>query len=201
LRASEQQRPDVAAEREVYAEAMAQLDPTRCVFLDESGILTNMTRRYARAPIGQRAFGAAPAHWKRLTVLGALSCDGVVATHTVDGGTTVPAFVEFLQTALLPVLGQRKPNAVLIMDNLSTHKSKAAREAIENAGFTVKYLPRYSPDFSPIEPCWSKIKTALRTAAARTVETLKAALEGAAASVTAEDARGWFTHCGHSLVN
>jgi transposase len=82
------------------------------------------------------------------------------------------------------------------MDNWSAHKSKAVKEAIEDAGLTLKYLPRYSPDFSPIEPCWSKIKTALRAVAARTVETLTAALDAAAARVTAEDARGWFTHCG-----
>lgn len=196
LRASEQQRPDVAAEREAYANDMADLDPNRCVFLDEAGIVTNMTRRYARAPIGQRAFGAAPANWKRLTVLGALSRDGVVEVKSVEGGTTVSVFVDFLKRDVLPTLRQDKPDAILIMDNLSAHKNKAVREAVEDARLTLKYLPRYSPDLSPIEPCWSKIKTALRAAAARTVETLTAELDAAVASVTAEDARGWFKHCG-----
>jgi transposase len=83
------------------------------------------------------------------------------------------------------------------MDNLSAHKNKAVKKAIEDAGLTLKYLPRYSPDFSPIEPCWSKIKTALRAAAARTVETLTAELDTAVASVTADDAAGWFKHCGY----
>jgi transposase len=197
VRASEQQRPDVAAEREAYAQDMADLDPNRCVFLDEAGILTNMTRRYARAPIGQRAFGEAPANWKRLTVLGALSQDGVVEVKTVEGGTTVPVFMDFLTLDVLPTLRQHKPDAILIMDNLSAHKNKAVKEAIEAAGLTLKYLPRYSPDFSPIESCWSKIKTALRAAAAKTVETLTAALDAAVASVTADDAAGWFKHCGY----
>jgi transposase len=176
---------------------MADMDPSRCVFLDEAGILTNMTRRYARAPIGQRAFGEAPANWQRLTVLGALSGDGVVEMKTVEGGTTVPVFIDFLKSDVLPTLRQHKPNAILIMDNLSAHKNKAVKEAIEEAGLTLKYLPRYSPDFSPIESCWSKIKTALRAAAARTVETLTAELDAAVASVTADDAAGWFKHCGY----
>jgi hypothetical protein len=81
---------------------MAEIDPNRCVFLDEAGIVTNMTRRYARAPRGQRAFGEAPANWKRLTVLGALSRDGVVAVRTVETGTTIPVFVDFLKTDVLP---------------------------------------------------------------------------------------------------
>jgi transposase len=90
---------------------------------------------------------------------------------TVETGTTVSVFVDCLKNDVLPSLRQHKPDAILIMDNLSAHKNKAVKEAIEDAGLTLKYLPRYSPDFSPIEPCWSKIKTALRAAAARTVET------------------------------
>ena len=101
-----------------------------------------MTRRYARAPIGQRAFGEAPANWKRLTVLGALSHDGVVEVKTVDGGTTVPVFMDFLTLDVLPALRQHKPNAILIMDNLSAHKNKAVKKAIEDAGLTLQYLPR-----------------------------------------------------------
>ncbi len=176
---------------------MADLDPNRCVFLDEAGIVTNMTRRYAPAPRGQRAVGEAPANWKRLTVLGALGRDGVIAVKTVETGTTVPVFVDFLKTDVLPTLRQHQPDAILIMDNLSAHKNKAVKEVIEDAGLTLKYLPRYSPDFSPIESCWSKIKIALRAAATRTVETLTTALDVAVASVTVEDARGWFRHCGY----
>jgi transposase len=167
-------------------------------FLDESGILTNMTRRYARAPVGERACGEAPVRWKRLTVLGALSLDGVVTMTTVTTGTTIPVFVDFLQTSLLPVLREQKPDAILVMDNLSAHKNQAVKDAITAAGLTLRYLPRYSPDFSPIEPCWSKIKTALRAVAARTVESLRDALDTAVAEVTAHDAAGWFGHCGYT---
>ena len=153
-----------------------------------------MTRRTARAPIGERACGEAPVNWKRLIVLGALGLDGVV---TMTTGTTIPVFVDFLQTSLLPVLREQKPDAILVMDNLSAHKNQAVKDAIAAAGLTLRYLPRYSPDFSPIEPCWSKIKTALRAVAARTVESLRAALDTATADVTADDAAGWFGHCGY----
>jgi transposase len=163
-------------------------------FLDESGILTNMTRRSARAPVGERAVGHAPVNWKRLTVLGP---DGVVTMTTVTTGTTIPVFVDFLQTSVLPVLREQKPDAIVVMDNLSAHKNQAVKDAIAAAGLTLRYLPRYSPDFSPIEPCWSKIKTALRAVAARTVESLRAALDTATADVTADDAAGWFGHCGY----
>jgi transposase len=201
LRASEQLRPDVAAERDDFNKEIAAVDPNRLVFLDESGILTTMTRRYARAPIGERACGEAPVNWKRLTVLGALSLDGVTAMTTVTTGTTIPVFLDFLQTSVLPVLREHKPDAILVMDNLSAHKNQAVKDAIAAAGLTLRYLPRYSPDFSPIEPCWSKIKTALRAAAARTVESLEAALDAAVASVTADDATGWFGHCGYTTAS
>jgi transposase len=165
-------------------------------FLDESGILTNMTRRYARAPVGERACGEAPVRWKRLTVLGALGLDGVVTMTTVTTGTTIPVFIDFLQTSLLPVLRDQKPDAILVMDNLSAHKNQAVKDAIAAAGLTLRYLPRYSPDFSPIESCWSKIN--LRAVAARTVESLRDALDTAVADVTAADAAGWFGHCGYT---
>jgi transposase len=191
----------VATEREDFSKDMAAVDPSRLVFLDESGILTNMTRRSARAPVGERACGEAPVNWKRLTVLGALSLDGVVTMTTVTAGTTIPVFVAFLQTSLLPVLREHKPDAILVMDNLSAHKNQAVKDAIAAAGLTLRYLPRYSPAVSPIEPCWSKIKTTLRAVAARTVESLEAALDAAAADVTADDAAGWFRHCGYKSAS
>jgi len=157
-----------------------------------------MTRRYARAPVGERACGEAPVTWKRLTVLGALGLDGVVTMTTVTTGTTIPVFVDFLQTSLLPVLREQKPDAILVMDNLSAHKNQAVKDVIAAAGLTVRYLPRCSPDFSPIEPCWSKIKTALRSAAARTLEALEQALPAVLDIVTPSDANGWFRHCGYT---
>jgi DDE superfamily endonuclease len=176
---------------------MADGDPARLVFLDEAGIKTTLTRTYARAPVGVRAVGAAPAHWKRLTVLGALSLDGLAGTLTVPSGTTAVVFLDFLTTTVLPFLAEHKPDAILGLDKLSAHKNKAVQEVISAAGMTLQYLPRYSPDLSPIEACWSKIKTALRAQAARTVETLKDAFADAAVTITAQDTRAWFAHCGY----
>jgi transposase len=191
----------VSEERETYRREMQAVDPARLVFLDETAVLTNLTRRSARAPVGERAYGSAPRNWKRLTVLGAISCDGVAGVMTVPSGTTTEVFVDFLNTMLLPVLREQKPDAILVMDNLSAHKSTAVRQAVEAAGLSLRYLPRYSPDLSPIEPCWSKIKTFLRAAAARTVEVLKTEVANAIASVTAEDIQAWFRHCGYPLTS
>jgi transposase len=191
----------VSEERETYRREMQAVDPARLVFLDETAVLTNLTRRSARAPVGERAYGSAPRNWKRLTVLGAISCDGVAGVMTVPSGTTTEVFVDFRNTMLLPVLGEQKPDAILVMDNLSAHKSTAVRQAVEAAGLSLRYLPRYSPDLSPIEPCWSKIKTFLRAAAARTVEVLKTEVANAIASVTAEDIQAWFRHCGYPLTS
>lgn len=179
---------------------MLTLDATRLVFLDETAVLTNMTRSTARAPIGERAYGSAPRNWKRLTLLGAVSCGGVEGVMTVQGGTTTPVFVDFLKTTLLPTLREHKPDAILVMDNLSAHKSSAVTQAIEAVGLTVKFLPRYSPEFSPIEPCWSKLKTALRAVAARTVEGLTSEVTKAMGKVTSEDIQAWFRHCGYQLA-
>ncbi len=156
-----------------------------------------MTRAYARAPIGVRAVGAAPATWKRLPLLGALSLDGLAGIMTVPSGTTAVVFVDVLKTTVLPLLCEHKPDAILVMDNLSAHKNKAVQEVIRAAGMTLQYLPRYSPDLSPIEACWSKLKTALRAQAARTVDALKDAFVQAAATITAQDAQAWFAHCGY----
>ncbi len=191
----------MSEERETYRREMQAVDPARLVFLDETAVLTNLTRRSARAPVGERAYGSAPRNWKRLTVLGAISCDGVAGVMTVPSGTTTEVFVDFLNTMLLPVLREQKPDAILVMDNLSAHKSTAVRQAVEAAGLSLRYLPRYSPDLSPIEPCWSKIKTFLRAAAARTVEVLKTEVANAIASVTAEDIQAWFRHCGYPLTS
>ena len=104
-----------------------------------------------------------------------------------------------IQAVLIPELRRRHPGATVLMDNLSAHKPKAVETALTKAGFTLLYLPRYSPDLSPIEPGWSKLKSALRAAEARTRETLEAALAPALDSITPADARGWFNHCGYSF--
>src|SRR6187397_426454 len=145
-----------------------------------------MTRLYARARRGERAHGSAPGGWRRLTVLGALSGDGMIAAMSIQAATTTRVLMAFLQSVLIPELRRCHPGATVLMDNLSAHK-KAVETALTKAGFKLLYLPRYSPDLSPIEPGWSKLKSALRAVEARTRETLEAALAPALDSITPAD--------------
>lgn len=201
LRASEQDRADIQAERAVFCDQVRQIEPEELVFLDETGITTAMTRCYARAARGERAHGSAPGGWRRLTVLGALSSEGRVAAMSIEAATTTRVFLAFLESVLIPELRCRHPKATVLMDNLSAHKPKVVETALTKAGFSLLYLPRYSPDLSPIEPGWSKLKSALRAAQARTREALEAALAPALDSITPANARGWFNHCGYSFPN
>ncbi len=122
-----------------------------------------------------------------------------MAAMTIPAATTTQVFLAFLRAVLIPELCRRHPNATVLMDNLSAHKPKAIETTLAAAGFKLLYLPRYSPDLSPIEPGWSKTKSALRAAEARTREALDAALAPALDSITPADARGWFNHCGYSF--
>jgi transposase len=179
---------------------MTGLDPHRLVFVDGAGVATDLTRSHARAPKGRRARATAPAgRWRRLTVLGAMAADGVTAAMSIECATDTAVFTAFLDRVLIPALVRSRPDAVVVLDNLSPHRAPIVRRKLEAAGLGLLYLPRYSPDLSPIEPMWSKLKGLLRAAAARTIEALEAALAAALARVTAEDARGWFQHCGYAL--
>jgi transposase len=179
------------------AEVAAAVEAERLVFLDECGLDTRLTRSHARAPRGRRAPGRVPGgHWRRLTVLGALACDGIAAAMTIAAATSTAVFLAFVEGVLVPALRGR-PDALVVLDNLAPHKAAAVRAAFDRAGLAHRYLPPYSPDLNPIEPCWSKLKGVLRGIAARTVEALEAALPEALAAVTPEDAQAWFRHCGY----
>jgi transposase len=200
LRAAEQDRPEIAAERERYRQQAAELGASRLVFVDESGITTKMTRTRARAPRGRRALGAAPfGSWHRLTVLGALSTGGVVAAMSIEAATSTPVFLAYLEQVLVPELRRTKPDAVVVMDNLRPHRADAVGRMLEAAGLGLIYLPRYSPDLNPIEPGWAKLKARLRAKAARTTEALDAELGPALGAITARDAEGFFRHAGYAL--
>ncbi len=138
--------------------------------------------------------------WERLTVIDALGFEGVVASMSIAAATTTAVFLAFVEQALVPVLRPR-PDAIVVMDNLGAHKAKRVRNALEAAQITYRYLPSYSPDLNPIEPCWSKLKTRLRVRAARSLEGLEAELGPALATITAEDAEGWFRLCGYEPPN
>lgn len=167
------------------------------MFLDESGVTTEMTRRYGRAPHGQRVGEAVPAgHWKTMALLGAVTLDGWLATMTIDSPTDGNVFLAYLEQVLCPRL---QPGQVVIMDNLSAHKVDGVRQLIQARGAQLLYLPPYSPDFNPIEQCWSKIKEIVRSLKARTLQLLETAVTQALAAITADNISAWFRHCGYRI--
>lgn len=185
------------AERQSYGELASEFDLRRLKFIDESGVNISMTRLYGRAPRGERVVGSAPQNYgENLTMLGALSATGLCALMTVDGATDGDVFNAFVREVLAPTL---VAGDIVVLDNLGAHRSAAAREAVEARGARLVFLPPYSPDLNPIERCWSKIKTALRAAKARTRETLEEAIKQAIMTVSTSDARAWFKHCGYVL--
>ena len=184
--------------REAYLAEVAGIATERLVVVDESGCTTSMTRRRGRAPRGKRVHDAVPGgHWKVTTLIGAVRAGGVAAAVSVEAATDGPLFLAFVRDALAPAL---RPGDVVVMDNLGAHKVRGVREAVEGAGARLLYLPPYSPDLSPIELCWSKVKQALRSAAARTAEALGRAVEEAFKTVTTLDLANWFHHCGYHVA-
>ncbi len=152
-----------------------------------------MTRLRARCAGGGRIHEATPGgHWKIMTILGAMSLNGMVAAMTIEEATDGDIFLAFLQQVLCPAL---KPGDVVVMDNLSSHKAAAVRASIEKAGAELLYLPPYSPDFNPIEKAWAKLKELLRAAQARTREALEQAIAEALKRITPDNAKAWFRLC------
>jgi transposase len=195
VRAQEQLDPEVAAQRQEWSEWMGQIDPDRFVFLDESNAKTTMTRRYGRAPRGERVVDHVPAgQYHSTTILGALRHDGTIAAMVYEGGTNVSVMRSFAEGQLQTIL---HPRDIVVMDNLAAHKDAGVIAAIEAAGATVCFLPPYSPDLNPIEKMWSKVKEILRSVKARTADALLDAIGTALRAVTLHDAEGWFAHCGY----
>ncbi len=178
---------------------MKEIDPARLVFVDECGTNITLTRLYARAPRGERAFGKVPRNWdKNVTLIAAMSKKGMGASMSVEGATDGAAFEAYVKHFLLSTL---KEGQVVVMDNLQAHKSTRVRKLIESVGASVLFLAPYSPDFSPIEEAFSKIKAILRSLEARTQETLVEAIGQALDAVSRRDVLGWFAHCGYRLAD
>jgi transposase len=189
-RAAEQTRPDIVHARTAFHAQAQRFSPADLVFVDESGVTTHLVRLYGRAPVGERATGRRPAgHYTQITLIGALTLAGMAAFMSVEGATDTAVMVAFTEHILVPTL---RPGQVVLMDNLSPHKAPRVRELIERAGCQLVFLPPYSPDFSPIEEAWSKIKTWLRGTTTRTREAIEAALALVLEQVTASDCQGWF---------
>lgn len=174
-----------------------QVNPADLLFLDECGVNLAMTALYAWAPKGERAVGSAPKNWgDNITLAAALGLEGIVAPLVLRGSMNGEAFAGYIEQFVAPAL---RPGQVLLMDNLSVHKSVAVREAIEARGAKLVFLPPYSPDLSPIERAWSKIKTLVRKAAARGWDAMVDAVAVAMRAVCPKDAAGWFRHSGYSV--
>jgi transposase len=185
--------------RSAWQEQVQHLAADALVFVDESSTQLSLTRRYARAPRGQRAVGRVPrTHGPTITLIAALTAHGVGPAMMLPGATDTAAFLTYIQQVLVPAL---VPEQIVAMDNLSAHKDKQVRRAIEQAGCHVLFLPPYSPDLAPIELAFSKIKAYLRAIGARTQVALERAIGQALVTITAQDAAGWFHHCGYQLTD
>ena len=183
--------------RKAWRRRQRSFDPARLIFLDESGAKTNLTRLRGRSPRGQRANASCPAgHWQTITMMSSIRLDGSTACMALEGATDTETFRAYVRQVLVPTL---RPGDLVVMDNLSPHKSDQTLALITEVGAAVLFLPAYSPDLNPIEKMWSKIKTLLRAAEARTPTELVATIGQALARITAQDALGWFTSCGYSF--
>ena len=156
-----------------------------------------MTRRYGWAPRPERVSEAVPAgHWRTLTILAALTLEGILASMTIESPTDGDVFLAFLEQVLGPRL---QPGHIVILDNLPAHKVDGLRELIESRGAQLLYLPPYSPDFNPIEQAWSKLKQLLRGVNARALDQLEPAIAQAIAAISPQNAQAFFRHCGYGV--
>ena len=172
--AGERDRPDVARRRAQWIKYQDRIDPARLVFIDETWTKTNMAPLRGWAPRGSRLIAKVPhGRWRTMTFLAALRHDRIDAPWLLDGPIDGESFPAYVEKVLLPTL---RPGDIVIMDNLGSHKGKIVRQLIRSAGAKLFFLPKYSPDLNPIEQVFAKLKHLLRKAAARTVETVCAAI-------------------------
>jgi len=195
--AAEQQRPDVRARRQAWFDGQIDLDPTRLIFIDETGASTKMARLRGWAPKGERCRASLPhGHWKTTTFTAGLRLDGLVAPWLLDGAMNGEAFLVYVRRVLAPEL---KPGDIVIMDNLPAHKVAGVRETIKTAGAGLLYLPPYSPDFNPIEMAFAKLKALLRKAAARTIKDLWDVVAKSLNAFTPAECINYFAAAGYDL--
>ena len=193
--AAEQNRPDVLAEREDWFEGQLDLDPEKLVFVDESFATTNMARRYGRAPRVVRLRAPIPhGNRKKTTRVAGLRLSGVSAARMLDGSINGERFLEYVEQVLVPTLAS---GDLVVIDHLSSHKSHPVREVIEAAGAKLLFLPRYSPDFNPIEKAFAKRKALLRKAAERTVSGVRQAIRRILAGITPAECANYFASAGY----
>jgi transposase len=196
LHASEQDRHDVARRREQWRRLQGKVDAKRLIFIDETWAKTNMTRLHGRCPLGQRLVAkVAHGHWKTLTFVAGLRCDGIVAPCVFDQPINAVSFLAWVIQFLVPTL---RRGDVVVMDNLASHKGAAVRRAIRAAGALLIFLPPYSPDLNPIEQAFSKLKTLLRKENARTREQIETCIRDLLAKITTKECANYFPDAGYS---
>ena len=200
LRASEQDRPELARARAEWKQGrqpIMRAQRGRLIFIDETGTTTKMTRLRGRSLKGERLNSKAPfGHWGTQTFVAGLKCDGLIAPWVVDAPMNRAIFETYVETQLAPALN---PGDVVIMDNLSSHKSEQAERVIRARGAWLLFLPPYSPDLNPIEMAFSKLKSHLRATAARTIDQLWKAIGNICALFSSEECSNYFAAAGYGF--
>jgi transposase len=198
LQAAERERADVVRARRRWIREQGMLDPARLVFIDETAVSTNMVRLRGRAARGVRLIGRVPlGEWKTITFVAALRHNKMTAPTVVDGAMSGEMFLAYVEQCLVPTLRRRD---IVVMDNYRAHKVVGVREAIEKAGATLRYLPKYSPDLNPIEMSYSKFKRFLRKVAERTVPGLHRAIRSFIPLLSARECANYFRHAGYVSI-
>ena len=171
---------------------------SRLRFLDEAGANTVLTRLFGRAAPGKRVVEAVPRNYGQSTsMISLMDLSGASATMLLEGSVDTLAFNAYCEEVLRPEL---KSGDVIVLDNLGAHRASRIEEIAAACGAEVLWLPPYSPDFSPIEQMWSKMKSYLRKAKARTNEELDRAIVESLNLITTSDCLGWFRHCGYQVA-
>jgi transposase len=194
--AGERDRPDVARRRAQWIKYQDRVDPARLVFIDETWTRTNMAPLRGWAPRGNRLIGKVPdGRWRTMTFLAALRHDRITAPWLIEGPIDGESFAIYVEKVLLPTL---RPGDIVIMDNLGSHRGRIIRQFIRSAGAKLFLLPKYSPDLNPIEQVFAKLKHLLRKAAARTVETVCAAIGKLLGAFTKNECANYFKNSGYA---
>lgn len=188
----------MAAARRQWRDSQAVREASQYVFLDESGVTTDLLRRYGRSPRGVRLHDHTPCgHWQTHTVLAALRPTGLEATAVFDGPIDSVSFFAYVEQILVPTL---RPGDVVVLDNLAVHKQPEVRAAIEAVGAQLRFLPPYSPDFNPIEQAFAKLKAFMRAARPRTFEDVVTLMANALSLFLPDECANYVRHSGYQLT-
>lgn len=198
VRATERDRPDVVAQRETWRGAMLTRPAPGFVFLDETGVATDLIRRFGRAPRGHRVADQAPwGEWQLHTILAGLRTDGLVAPAVLVGPIDAESFRAYVEQILVPTL---RPGDRVVLDNLNVHRDAASAAAIARAGATLHFLPPYSPDLNPIELAFAKLKAVLRATRPRSFDDICTRVAEALRLYSSAECAAYLRHCGYATL-